>query len=130
MLHAAGLRFRLHRKLAVGCTPDFVLPRYQIAVFVDGCFWHACPEHGRSTWSGPNAELWQAKMNRNMERDRRSTSIARTLGWRVIRVWEHEVVADPSKAAMRVLSAARSDQDKAESSPAGIDGERISSHGR
>ena len=56
-VHAAGGRFRLHRRIAKGCTPDFVLPSRRVAVFVDGCFWHGCPEHGRKTpWTGPNAE--------------------------------------------------------------------------
>ena len=55
-VHAAGGRFRLHRRIAKGCTPDFVLPSRRVAVFVDGCFWHGCPEHGRKTpWTGPNA---------------------------------------------------------------------------
>ena len=48
-LHAQGVRFRLHRQLAKGCTPDIVLPGRRIAVFVDGCFWHGCPKHGRKT---------------------------------------------------------------------------------
>ena len=53
-VHAAGGRFRLHRRIAKGCTPDFVLPSRRVAVFVDGCFWHGCPEHGRKTpWTGP-----------------------------------------------------------------------------
>ena len=76
-LHAAGGRFRLHRQIAKGCTPDIVLPGRRLAVFVDGCFWHGCPTHGRKTpWTGPNAELWEEKMRRNAERDQRSTSLA------------------------------------------------------
>jgi hypothetical protein len=54
-VHAAGGRFRLHRQIAKGCTPDFVLPSRHIAVFVDGCFWHGCPEHGRKTPGSPGA---------------------------------------------------------------------------
>ncbi|TPG14171.1 hypothetical protein EAH86_18225 [Pedococcus bigeumensis] len=46
-VHAAGGRFRLYPRLGKGCTPDFVLPGRRVAVFVDGCFWHGCPEHGR-----------------------------------------------------------------------------------
>ena len=62
-VHAAGGRFRLHRQIAKGCTPDFVLPSRHIAVFVDGCFWHGCPEHGcKASWTGPNAGLWADKM--------------------------------------------------------------------
>lgn len=103
-IHAAGGRFRLHPPIAKGCTPDFVLPGRRIAVFVDGCFWHGCPEHGRKTpWTGPNAELWQAKMERNAARDRRSTSLAEENGWKVQRVWECEIRRDASEVAEQIL---------------------------
>ena len=104
-VHAAGGRFRLHPQIAKGCTPDFVLPSRRLAVFVDGCFWHGCREHGRKTaWTGPNAELWVTKMERNAERDRRSTQIAEEHGWRVIRVWECQVHRDPEHVASGLLS--------------------------
>ena len=91
-LHAMGGRFRLHRQLAKGCTPDLVMPSRRLAVFVDGCFWHGCPEHGRKEpWSGPNAALWEAKMIRNAERDQRSTALAEQAGWRVSRLWECQI---------------------------------------
>ncbi|GGB90018.1 DNA mismatch repair protein Vsr [Knoellia flava TL1] len=103
-VHAAGGRFRLHPRIAKGCTPDFVLPRRNVAVFVDGCFWHGCPEHGRKTpWSGPNAELWAEKMRRNAERDERASRLARECGWTVLRIWECEVRDDPLGVARRVL---------------------------
>jgi DNA mismatch endonuclease (patch repair protein) len=106
-LHAAGARFRLHPRLAKGCTPDLVLPRWGLAVFVDGCFFHSCPTHGRQTpWTGPNAALWEEKMRRNTERDTTSTALAQGLGWVVVRVWEHEVTTDPAATAARVLTAA------------------------
>jgi len=104
-LHASGNRFRLHQTLAAGCTPDIVLRRRRIVVFVDGCFWHGCPEHGRVTpWTGPNAELWAAKMARNRRRDERASALARSLGWHVVRIWEHEIMADPNAAARTVLA--------------------------
>ncbi|MEU9685382.1 hypothetical protein [Amycolatopsis japonica] len=53
-MHRLGLRFRLHRAVAPRCTPDFVLPRYRLAVFVDGCFWHGCPAHSPAQFRGPN----------------------------------------------------------------------------
>ena len=107
-LHAAGARFRLHRRLARGCTPDIVLPGRRIAVFVDGCYWHSCPKHGRKIpWTGPNAQLWEEKMRRNQERDERSTVLAQEAGWTVIRLWEHEVRADPPAAAQKVLAEVR-----------------------
>ncbi|GAB3052874.1 very short patch repair endonuclease [Intrasporangium mesophilum] len=103
-VHAAGGRFRLHRRLAKGCTPDFVLPGRHLAVFVDGCFWHGCPEHGRKTpWTGPNADLWTAKMRRNEERDQRATALAEQLGWQVVRVWECDVRDDAHGVAARIL---------------------------
>lgn len=103
-VHAAGGRFRLHPQIAKGCTPDFVLPGRRVAVFVDGCFWHGCPEHGRKKpWTGPNAELWAEKMQRNQERDERSTRIAEEQGWRVVRVWECQVRNDPDGVAAGVL---------------------------
>ena len=108
-LHAQGARFRLHPALAKGCTPDLVLPRHRLAVFVDGCYWHSCPEHGRRTpFTGPNAALWERKMERNRERDEASTAIARALGWTVVRVWEHEVRADAVQSAGRVLAESTS----------------------
>lgn len=103
-LHAAGARFRLHRRLAVGCTPDLVLPRHNLAVFVDGDYWHSCPAHGRKApFAGPNARLWEEKMIRNQERDRKATRIAEELGWTVIRLWECTIRADPGSAALAVL---------------------------
>lgn len=103
-LHAAGARFRLHRQLAKGCTPDIILPGRQVAVFVDGCFWHGCPEHGRKTpFTGPNAELWEAKLRRNSERDHTAAVSAQRLGWTVSRVWECEISRDPLPAAQRIL---------------------------
>lgn len=103
-LHAAGARFRLHRRLAPGCTPDIVLPRHGLAVFVDGDYWHSCPVHGRHTpFTGPNAALWEDKMRRNRERDRRSSKVAQELGWTVARVWECAVRSDPAHVAQEVL---------------------------
>lgn len=103
-LHAAGARFRLQRRLAQGCTPDLVLPGRRVAVFVDGDFWHGCPvHHGSRTFRGPNAKLWQEKIVATQQRDKRATVIAENLGWRVVRLWECEICADPVAAAQRIL---------------------------
>jgi len=108
-LHANGARFRINVRFARGCTPDIVMPRRKLAVFVDGCFWHSCPDHGRKTpFTGPNAALWEEKMRRNRERDEWSTTLAQELGWRVVRVWECQVLQNPSAAATRVLAAGSS----------------------
>jgi DNA mismatch endonuclease, patch repair protein len=103
-LHAAGARFRLHRRLARGCTPDIVLPGRRTAVFVDGDYWHSCPAHRRTRpFTGPNAVLWEDKFRRNQERDRLSTEIAQAAGWTVVRLWECTIRADPAAAAAAVL---------------------------
>jgi DNA mismatch endonuclease (patch repair protein) len=87
-LWAAGLRYRLHAKTPVG-RPDVVFPGPRVAVFIDGGFWHGCPEH----YVRPRSrdEFWSAKLDENLSRDRRQTLELEKLGWRVVRVWEHEV---------------------------------------
>jgi DNA mismatch endonuclease (patch repair protein) len=102
-LFAAGLRYRLHQRLDKGCTPDLVLARHRLAVFVDGCFWHGCPQHGRTRFTGPNAGLWAEKMRRNRARDERATRRAEELGYRVIRVWECDVRDRLEHAVSEVL---------------------------
>lgn len=103
-LHRIGLRFRKnHRALeGVRCRPDIVFRRARLVVFVDGCFWHRCPEHGTSPRA--NAPYWRVKLDRNVERDRRNDLAFSEAGWAVIRVWEHE---DPATAADRVATLVR-----------------------
>ena len=69
--------------------PDFVFPKLKLAVFVDGCFWHGCPKHG--TKPRQNAQFWREKIARNRARDRLVNRTLRALGWRVLRIWEHEL---------------------------------------
>jgi DNA mismatch endonuclease (patch repair protein) len=97
-LHALGLRYRVHLAGLPG-RPDVVLTRARVAVFVDGCFWHRCPEHGVPPRS--NAEWWRDKLARNVERDREVDHQLQRLGWEVVRVWEHE---QPGQAAERVAA--------------------------
>lgn len=105
-LHAAGVRFRLHRRIAKGCTPDLVLPGRRIAVFVDGDYWHGCPTHFPDRQpKGPNADLWRAKFRRTKERDARSTVLAEEAGWTVVRLWECQIREAPEAAVAAVLSA-------------------------
>lgn len=106
-LHALGFRYSLHRRLAKGCTPDLLMTRYQLAIFVDGDFWHGCPEHGRTTFEGPNAQLWVEKIRRNRERDRRADELAQAHGYHPVRVWECEIRQDPQAAARRVAALAQ-----------------------
>jgi len=104
-LHRRGLRFRknlLLRLPSVRVRPDVVFPARKIAIFVDGCFWHRCREHGVRPHS--NSAYWQQKLDRNVARDIRVTALLRDAGWKVIRVWEH---SDPGEAAMAIAIAVR-----------------------
>ncbi|MFI7466877.1 very short patch repair endonuclease [Nonomuraea sp. NPDC049646] len=105
-VHALGFRFRLHQQLVARCTPDFVLPRWRLAVFVDGCFWHGCPDHAPA-FRGPNAERWRIKIDTNRARDRRNDASLEEAGWRVHRVWECEIRRDVRLAAEEVGRKAR-----------------------
>ena len=100
-LHRSGVRFRLHDSRLPG-TPDIVLIRARLAVFVDGCFWHGCPAHFVEPKS--NREFWLDKIRANRDRDRRVDRELRAMGWTPSRVWEHE---DPSAAARRVAAVWR-----------------------
>lgn len=88
-LHRRGLRFRTSL-LGVPGRPDVAFTRVRLAVFVDGCFWHRCPEHG--TQPKNNAAWWLAKLDANVARDRRQDQQLVDAGWTVVRVWEHEAV--------------------------------------
>lgn len=95
-LFSLGLRFRKHLRVVPGLRRevDVVFQSRRVAVFVDGCFWHGCPEHARPSKS--NADWWSAKIARTRARDSETDTILRNEGWLVIRVWEHE---DPGFAA-------------------------------
>ena len=69
--------------------PDFVFPNARLAVFVDGCFWHACPKH--SNMPANNRAFWRKKLTGNKARDRVVNKALRRAGWRVVRIWEHEL---------------------------------------
>ena len=99
-LHRLGLRFRVHRHLIPGSkrTVDIVFVGRRVAVFVDGCFWHGCPVHGTLP-KKTNRKWWTSKIEENRRRDRDTNRRLEALGWRVIRVWEHE---GPLAAAHRV----------------------------
>jgi DNA mismatch endonuclease, patch repair protein len=92
-LHARGLRFRKHTRPVkeLRCLADIVFPVERIAVFVDGCFWHGCPEHSRTPTT--NGTYWTEKVERNAARDRRNNEVLLGAGWLVMRYWEHDDVA-------------------------------------
>ncbi len=105
LLHRAGLRYRVDYRVGAGRSaprPDVAFPRQRVAVFVDGCFWHQCPEHGAVP--ATNRDFWEPKLQANVERDRRQTMHLEDKGWLVIRVWEHEA---PEEAAERIRRAVR-----------------------
>lgn len=87
--------------------PDFIYPRARVAIFVQGCFWHRCPIHGR-TIPRTNTEFWQRKFNRNEERDRLNKEELEAMGWRVLVVWEHEIKENRYRVAERIRRATAS----------------------
>ncbi|MDE0289580.1 MAG: very short patch repair endonuclease [bacterium] len=103
-LHRRGLRYRVNMPLPqIGRTrPDIVFTRARVAVFIDGCFWHRCPEHGTAPKTNPG--WWRQKLDTNVERDRRTDTALAEAGWTVIRIWEHE---DAIPAADRVEATVR-----------------------
>ncbi|HET7626000.1 MAG TPA: very short patch repair endonuclease [Verrucomicrobiae bacterium] len=80
--------------------PDFVFPEKRIVVFVDGCFWHGCPQCYRRPRS--NLKYWDAKVSRNTARDREVTRVLKKLGWRVVRIWAHEL-KKPKNCIRKIL---------------------------
>ena len=98
-VHRRGLRFRVSARPQPEFprTADLVLRKSSIAVFVDGCYWHGCPDHG--TQPATNRRYWADKIGRNVERDAETTAYLQQAGWTVLRFWEHE---DAESVADRV----------------------------
>lgn len=110
-LHRLGLRYRKDLPIRVGgrlVRPDIVFTRWRVAIFVDGCFWHCCPEHGRDP--GVNQEYWSPKLRRNAERDKAQTLLLEQEGWTAIRIWEHVPLED---AVAKVQAALGEQQSRA-----------------
>jgi DNA mismatch endonuclease, patch repair protein len=101
-VHAMGLRYRVAARPLHGVrrSADLVFRSRRVAVFVDGCFWHGCPDH--FVLPRTNVAYWEAKIGRNRERDVETDGLLADAGWAVIRVWEHE---DPNRGAERVRAA-------------------------
>ncbi|MFE9693628.1 very short patch repair endonuclease [Micromonospora sp. NPDC005806] len=107
-LFAAGLRYRVNLKVSVpGRTvrPDVVFTRTRVAVFLDGCFWHGCPQHGRMP-SDPSG-YWHQKIDRNQARDSAVDQALYESGWQVVRLWEHTATEEAAKL-VRAAVAERS----------------------
>jgi len=103
-LSARGLRYRLHQRLIPGSRreADLVFSRARVAVFVDGCFWHGCPDH--ATWPKNNAGFWRRKIEDNVRRDRDTDERLRSQGWLVLRVWEHEPADSAAARIAQVIT--------------------------
>ena len=103
-VHALGLRYRVSAKplRELRRTADLVFPRAKVAVFLDGCFWHGCPEH--HTVASANATFWAEKVEANRARDRDTDGRLAAAGWVSVRIWEHE---DPVAAARQVEGVVR-----------------------
>ena len=101
-LYRRGLRYRVGYEVLKKPrrVADVAFPGLKIAVFVDGCFWHGCPEH--ATWPKRNAEFWRQKIKTNRLRDADTNSRLQKIGWTVLRFWEHE---SPIEASDRVAKA-------------------------
>jgi DNA mismatch endonuclease (patch repair protein) len=103
-LHRRGVRFRKNLLIRLGSLnvrPDIVFTPQRVAVFVDGCFWHRCPEHGVQPKS--NVSYWSAKLDRNVRRDHLVTSALTEAGWRSVRVWEHQGVDEAADEVMNAV---------------------------
>jgi DNA mismatch endonuclease (patch repair protein) len=105
-LHRAGLRFRKDFPIVTPerrVRPDIVFTRARLAVFVDGCFWHRCPQHGNVPRA--NTRYWAPKLERNVLRDREVDRALTVCGWRVLRIWEHEPLDEATRRVFAQLDA-------------------------
>jgi DNA mismatch endonuclease (patch repair protein) len=115
LLHARGLRYRVDAPVRTAVRlirPDVVFTRRRLAVFVDGCFWHQCPEHG--TRPRDPTGYWSAKLTRNVERDAQTSAALLAEGWAVLRIWEHV----PPVEAAQLVADCLADIDRAAAPPA------------
>ncbi len=105
-LHGRGYRYRKDYRLDLDggkrVRPDIAFTARRVAVFVDGCFWHSCPEHGSKP--AVNVGYWDPKLRRNVERDRAADAALAAAGWEVVRIWEHESVADAVAVVLAALA--------------------------
>ncbi len=106
-LYRSGLRYRvgyvvMRRPRRVA---DIAFPGLKIAIFVDGCFWHGCPEH--ATWPKQNAEFWREKIETNRLRDADTNSRLLDVGWTVLRFWEHESPIEAAESVVKTVAMAK-----------------------
>jgi DNA mismatch endonuclease (patch repair protein) len=114
-LYRRGLRYRVSYEVLKKPrrVADVAFPGLRIAIFVDGCFWHGCPVH--ATWPKKNAEFWRQKIETNRLRDIDTNERLRSLGWTVLRFWEHESPTEAAATVSHVVAKARSTLQKSPS---------------
>ena len=100
LIWSKGYRYRIGHGLFG--KPDMVFPSYKIAVFIDGCFWHACPKHCRMPSS--NTHYWERKILGNQKRDKKINQQLKKEGWQVIRIWEHDIKKNLKKSANKIIT--------------------------
>ncbi|WP_044338720.1 very short patch repair endonuclease [Rossellomorea aquimaris] len=96
-----GFRFRRNAKNLFG-KPDISIKKYKVVIFIDSCFWHQCPIHGNLPKT--NSSFWKKKLERNVERDKEVNSYYKDKGWKINRVWEHEIKDDLGKVVEELVS--------------------------
>jgi len=107
-LYRIGLRYRVDYEVMKKPrrVADVAFPGLKIAIFVDGCFWHGCPEH--ASWPKRNAEFWRQKIEANRHRDADTNDRLRSMGWTVLRFWEHESPNRSAGVIAQIVAIARS----------------------
>ncbi|NEA20783.1 very short patch repair endonuclease [Streptomyces halstedii] len=108
LLHASGYRYRLNERVPHMSrrTIDIAFTRARVAVFLDGCFWHGCPDH--ATRPKSNAEWWRQKLDKNMARDAETTAHLVSEGWTVLRFWEHQPPTEVAEVVAEAVDRERS----------------------
>jgi DNA mismatch endonuclease, patch repair protein len=104
-LWKAGLRYKLQCKYKLPGKPDLFFVSSKVVVFIDGCFWHACPIHGHKPKS--NLQYWEGKLERNIQRDKIINEEYKKLDWIVLRFWEHELKENPDTIVQKVFAAVK-----------------------
>lgn len=105
LVHARGLRYRVNARPEQDLrrTADLLFTRVRVAVFIDGCYWHGCPDH--FSMPATNLDYWRSKIGRNRLRDVETTALLEGRGWTVLRFWEHE---EPALVANSIIETVRS----------------------